>query len=122
MLANAIAPIAYTRMTAEAFGPGLAHLTRPEWVCELVAYLASPQCTTTGRLIEVGAGSYAGVFTGRTAGIEFEADAQVDATTLAERYEEIFDRARYTTPQTSMEVLASVFGGPFEYAGAHRDR
>ncbi len=122
VLANAIAPIAYTRMTAEAFGPELAHLTRPEWVCELVAYLVSPLCTTTGRVIEVGAGSYAGVFTGRTTGVDFPVDTPVDAATLAGRYAEFFDPAEYTTPGSSMEVLASVFGGVFEYGGAHRDR
>jgi NAD(P)-dependent dehydrogenase (short-subunit alcohol dehydrogenase family) len=122
VLANAIAPIAYTRMTAEAFGPELAHLARPEWVTELVAYLTSSRCTTTGRLIEVGAATYAGVFTGRTTGIEFDADVPIDAATLAGRYEEIFDATRYTTPKSSMEAIASAFGGPFEYGGTHRNR
>jgi hypothetical protein len=46
----------------------------------------------------------------------------IDAATLAGRYEEIFDASRYTTPKSSMEVLASVFGGPSQYGSAHRNR
>jgi hypothetical protein len=54
--------------------------------------------------------------------IEFDADVPIDAATLAGRYEEIFDASRYTTPKSSMEVLASVFGGPSQYGSAHRNR
>jgi NAD(P)-dependent dehydrogenase (short-subunit alcohol dehydrogenase family) len=72
--ANAIAPLASTRMSAtpgvggrvpatEAL-PGLFALLTPEHVSPVVAWLASPGCTTSGEVFSVGGGRIARVFVG----------------------------------------------------------
>lgn len=119
VLANAIAPIAYTRMTAEAFGPAMEQRTRPELVSELVAYLASEQSTVTQRIIEVGAGTYARVFLGRAEGVSLDPATDIDAEKIGEHMNAILATSRFETPDDVMQMLAGVLDVPFEYGGAH---
>lgn len=119
VLANTIAPIAHTRMTAAAFGPQIEHMTRPELVSALVVYLASPRCQLTKQAIEVGAGAYARVFIGRTEGITLDTDREIEPELIAERMPDIVDTQRFTVPDDTMEVLTSVFGSKFLFGGAH---
>ncbi|MCB0973408.1 MAG: SDR family oxidoreductase [Actinobacteria bacterium] len=65
--ANAIAPIARTRMTEELLG-GFADKLDPEFVTPLVLFLASEQCEETHGVWSVGGGRYARVFVGMTQG------------------------------------------------------
>ncbi len=59
--ANAIAPIAATRMTADILpGDTLAGLD-PAFVSPLVVHLASEECTSTGEVVVAGGGNYARV-------------------------------------------------------------
>ena len=120
VLANAIAPIAYTRMTAAAFGPEMERRTRPELVSALVAYLASEACTVTKEIYEVGAGGYSRVFIGRTVGVELDPMDDVTPETIAARLDEIRDTSVFTTPADVMEMLSGVFAQRFEYGGAQR--
>ena len=53
--ANAIAPLALTRMTEPLLGP-LGEKVAPERVSPLVAYLAHESCEATGRVFSVGGG------------------------------------------------------------------
>jgi NAD(P)-dependent dehydrogenase (short-subunit alcohol dehydrogenase family) len=118
ILANSIAPIAYTRMTAAAFGPELEHQTRPELVSELVAYLSSEQCGLTQQIIEVGAGNYGRVFLGRCEGSTLDPSGNVEAEAIAAHLAEILDTSDFQIPGSTMEVLAGLFHTPFEYGGA----
>jgi hypothetical protein len=120
VLANSIAPIAYTRMTAAAFGPEMEHQTRPELVSELVAYLSSEQCTLTQRIIEVGAGNYGRVFLGRCEGSTFDPSGTVEAEAIAAHVEEMLDVSDFQIPESTMQVIAHLFNVPFEYGGAQR--
>ena len=63
---NVIAPGAKTRMTA-GMGP-LMDSMPPECVAPMVAYLASEQCQETQNIYSAGAGRFARVFVGATAG------------------------------------------------------
>jgi len=76
--ANVIAPAALSRMTEDVFPPELGDKLQPEEVSPLVAYLASDECTETGRCFSVGGGYIArvgilegeGVFLGQGHSIE----------------------------------------------------
>ncbi len=59
--ANAIAPVAKSRMTEDIMPPALLDRLEPEYVSPLVAYLASESCTDTGRVFSVGGGYMARV-------------------------------------------------------------
>ena len=65
--ANAIAPVAKTRMTEDLLGP-LADKLAPELVTPIVAYLAHEDCEVTGEVYSVGGGRVARVFIGVTPG------------------------------------------------------
>jgi NAD(P)-dependent dehydrogenase (short-subunit alcohol dehydrogenase family) len=68
--ANAIAPIAASRMTEDIFPEELFDALDPEFVAPIVAYLASEDCTETGRVYIAGGGYYSRIAiiegTGRT--------------------------------------------------------
>lgn len=59
--ANAIAPLAFTRMTEDLLGP-LGDKLQPELISPLVTYLSHESCESTGRLYSVGGGRVAEVF------------------------------------------------------------
>ena len=65
--ANAIAPLAMTRMTEDILG-ALKDKLAPELVSPLVAFLAHEDCPVSGQLFSVGGGRVAHVFLGETNG------------------------------------------------------
>jgi NAD(P)-dependent dehydrogenase (short-subunit alcohol dehydrogenase family) len=65
--ANAIAPLALTRMTENIMG-GLADKLDPGHVSPLVAFLAHENCPGSGQVFSVGGGRVAQVFIGETKG------------------------------------------------------
>ena len=66
--ANAIAPIARTRMTEGILGD-LSPRVSPGSVSPLVAYLASEQCSVNGHIYSVAGGRIARIFIGETEGL-----------------------------------------------------
>ncbi|RCV51125.1 SDR family oxidoreductase [Marinitenerispora sediminis] len=67
--ANAIAPVAYTRMTEDRFPAEAAERLGPEHVSPLVAWLAHEDCSTTGEVYTVGGGRIARVFVAEGPGV-----------------------------------------------------
>ncbi len=65
--ANAIAPVAYTRMTAELM-PQLEEKLQPDKVTPAVIYLAHESCEVTGEIFSVGGGTVSRYFIGLTEG------------------------------------------------------
>ena len=65
--ANAIAPLAMSRMTEDLLG-ALKDKLAPELVSPLVAFLAHEECPVSGQLFSVGGGRVAHVFLGETNG------------------------------------------------------
>ena len=65
--ANAIAPLAFTRMTEHLLG-ALGEKLDPALVSPLVAYLAHEDCPVSGQTFSVGGGRVAHVFIGETRG------------------------------------------------------
>jgi NAD(P)-dependent dehydrogenase (short-subunit alcohol dehydrogenase family) len=58
VLVNCIGPAAATRMTLSLMGEDRAEAMRPELVAPAVTYLASPQCTESGLVIEAAGGVF----------------------------------------------------------------
>jgi NAD(P)-dependent dehydrogenase (short-subunit alcohol dehydrogenase family) len=109
VLANTVAPVAYTRMSAYVFGPELAERLPPEFVSDLVVYLASEQCSITHEVIEAAVGRYARVFVGRTEGWQRDPQAPGGPEDIAEHLEEIRDMTHFIVPRAAHEDLEDLF-------------
>jgi NAD(P)-dependent dehydrogenase (short-subunit alcohol dehydrogenase family) len=97
--ANAIAPVARTRMTEDLLGK-LTDKVEPRLVSPLVAWLASEACTTTGATYTVGGGRVARFFVGMTDGWT-RTDGDLTVEDVEAHWEEINDLQR-STPATSL--------------------
>jgi NAD(P)-dependent dehydrogenase (short-subunit alcohol dehydrogenase family) len=85
--ANAIAPVASSRMTEDIMPPQLLERLQPEHVSPLVVFLASEACTDTGHVYSVGGGYLARVATVEGAGTTFDRVPSPDD--IADRWEDI---------------------------------
>jgi NAD(P)-dependent dehydrogenase (short-subunit alcohol dehydrogenase family) len=74
--ANAIAPLALTRMTEDIMGP-LGDKLAPELVSPIAAWLAHEDCDVSGEVYSVGGGRVARVFIGETKGY-YKADLSME--------------------------------------------
>ena len=92
--ANAIAPIALTRMTEDLLGD-LGQKLQPEFVAPLVTYLAHESCEASGRLFSVGGGRVAEVFIGECDGFT---SATLSPEEIRDNWGQITDREGYTVP------------------------
>ena len=88
VMANAIAPIAHTRMTEGQIDESMA----PELISPLVAYLCHASCAVTGQAYSVGGGRVSRVFLGMTTGVT---DSTLTAETVADRIDEIDDTREF---------------------------
>ena len=76
--ANAIAPIAATRMTEDIFPEEALKQFDPAYVSPVVVHLASDECTDTGEVILAGGGQYARVRFFQSQGTHFGSVPSVD--------------------------------------------
>ena len=88
VMANAIAPIAHTRMTEGQIDESMA----PELISPLVAYLCHASCAVTGQAYSVGGGRVSRVFLGMTTGVT---DSALTAEMVADRIDEIDDTREF---------------------------
>lgn len=102
--ANAIAPVAKTRMTEDLLGPMLEFVD-PGQVTPMVVYLASADCEFSHEIWSVGGGRYARVFVGVNEGW-FAGKGEVpSAERVRDHIEQIRDIETYIVPTSSMEEL-----------------
>jgi NAD(P)-dependent dehydrogenase (short-subunit alcohol dehydrogenase family) len=94
--ANAISPIAGTRMTAEVLGR-LNELLDPELVSPVVAFLAHEDCPVSGNVYSVGGGRVVRFFVGMTEGYR-ELDRALTPEDVRDHFAEIDDTATFTVP------------------------
>jgi NAD(P)-dependent dehydrogenase (short-subunit alcohol dehydrogenase family) len=92
--ANAIAPVARTRMTEEILGP-LVEKVDPALVSPVVAYLASEECEVSGELYSVGAGRVSRIFIAEAPGY-FKKDLTVED--VRDNWDAIRAEADYLIP------------------------
>src|SRR3546814_10119129 len=82
--ANAIAPVARTRMTEDLLGP-LADKLAPEFVTPVVTYLAHEECSVSGEVYSVAGGKVSRVFVGVTPGL---VDSELSAESVRDNLED----------------------------------
>ena len=92
--ANAIAPLAMTRMTENILG-GLKDKLDPGLVSPLVAFLAHEDCPVTGQLFSVGGGRVAQVFLGET---NVYYNPNLTPEDVQGNWDVITDRSTYAVP------------------------
>ena len=102
--ANAIAPIARTRMTEELLGP-LAEKLDPSLVSPIVAWLAHEDCPVTGEIYSAAGGRIARMFVGLTNGYY---NPELTLEDVRDHFEEIRDEDGYITPATLADELQQV--------------
>jgi NAD(P)-dependent dehydrogenase (short-subunit alcohol dehydrogenase family) len=106
ILVNAIAPMAQTRMAADANLSEYEAVTErsvsPDLVAPAVVYLASDECDLAGEVWSVGSGSVARLFTARTAGYFRHPDREGELTPedIAEHLAAIRDTDGFDQPES----------------------
>ena len=98
--ANAIAPLALTRMTEDLLGP-LGEKVKPELVSPLVTYLAHESCESTGRVYSVGGGRVAEVFIAECQG--YTDTEELTPESLRDNWDTVTDRDGYFVPASIAE-------------------
>ncbi len=108
---NAIAPIAWTRMT-EGLGllGEIGERFSPESVSPVVAYLASEQCAHTGEVWSVGGGSVSRVFIALADGYFKHPDSEGPLTVddVLEHVDLIRSEDGYVVPHSSQDEFAKL--------------
>ena len=102
--ANAIAPIARTRMTEELLGP-LAEQLDPSLVSPLVAFLAHEDCDVSGEIYSAAGGRIARMFIGLTHGYY---NPELTVEDVRDHWGEIRDEEGYITPASLSDELRQV--------------
>lgn len=89
VLANAVAPMAATRMTADVAPPEVLKTLSPAHVAPVVGHLLSDECTESGAVVVVGGGQVHVVRPFRSAGVTFGEIPTIESVT--DRWDEIAD-------------------------------
>jgi NAD(P)-dependent dehydrogenase (short-subunit alcohol dehydrogenase family) len=100
--ANAIAPLALTRMTENLMG-GLGEKLDPGLVSPLVAFLAHDECPVSGQTFSVGGGRIAHVFIAETQGYH---NAELKLEDVRDNWGTITDQSGYSVPNNLAEETA----------------
>lgn len=100
--ANAIAPLARTRMTENLLG-GFGEKLGPEFVSPVVAYLVHEDCPVTGEVFSVGGGRVARVFIGETPGYF---NAKLSVEDVRDNFTAIRNEEGYAVPANLGEETA----------------
>ncbi|HWE56425.1 MAG TPA: SDR family oxidoreductase [Acidimicrobiales bacterium] len=103
--ANAIAPVARTRMTEDLMGAAAEKLD-PDLVSPVVAWLASEDCSVTGEVFTVAAGRVARFFVGMTKGYF---NNQLTVEDVRDHLADIRNEDGYLVPANSSEETAFLF-------------
>ena len=101
--ANAVAPLAFTRMTETILTPEMGEKLDPALISPIVGWLVHEDCDVTGRVFSVGGGRVAEVFIAETKGY-FKKDLGVED--VRDQWGTITDRAGYSVPANIGEEMA----------------
>jgi NAD(P)-dependent dehydrogenase (short-subunit alcohol dehydrogenase family) len=92
--ANAIAPVAKTRMTEDLLGP-MADNLLPEHITPIVAWLAHEDCPVSGEVYSCGGGRVARIFIGVVPGY---ANKDLTVEDVRDNFEQIRSEEGYVIP------------------------
>ena len=99
--ANAIAPVALTRMTEELFGD-FGKLMSPEDISPIVAWLAHEECPVTGEVYSVAGGTVSRFFIGLTEGFYKKGHTVED---IRDNFDKIRNEDGYIVPDGPNDEL-----------------
>ncbi|KAF9888875.1 hypothetical protein FE257_008245 [Aspergillus nanangensis] len=112
ILANVIAPIAASRMTATVMPPEVLDNLKPEWVVPLVAALVhSSNTTESGGIFEVGGGHVAKLRWERAKGALLKTDASLTPGAIARRWNDVNDFSQPSYPTGPADFMALLEDG-----------
>jgi NAD(P)-dependent dehydrogenase (short-subunit alcohol dehydrogenase family) len=103
--ANAISPIARTRMTEEVLGP-LIEKVDPALVAPMVAFLAHEDCPVSGHVYSVGGGRVVRFFVGMNTG--YTQPGTLTMEDVRDHFEAIDDTSEFTVPWQATDELRVV--------------
>jgi NAD(P)-dependent dehydrogenase (short-subunit alcohol dehydrogenase family) len=89
ILANAVAPIAATRMTEDVFPPDFMETLKPEHIAPLVLFLGSEQCDVSGMIFNAGMGRFGRAAIMTAPGVILSEGRPSQPEDIAARFEEI---------------------------------
>ncbi|RNL85476.1 SDR family NAD(P)-dependent oxidoreductase [Halostreptopolyspora alba] len=107
--ANAVAPLAYTRMTSDTLSAEDAERLGPERVAPTVVWLAHEHCETSGEIYAVGGGRVARVFIAEGPGADL---GEATAEEVRDRWPDINAERPYDVPRNRAEQTRGLLEGP----------
>jgi NAD(P)-dependent dehydrogenase (short-subunit alcohol dehydrogenase family) len=102
--ANAIAPVAKTRMTEDILGP-LVDKLDPGLVSPLVAWLVHEDCPVSGDIFSVGGGRVARIFVAEGPGF-FKKDLSLED--VRNNWEAVLDEEGYVIPRSANDEIGTL--------------
>lgn len=108
IVANTIAPIAGSRLTATIMPPNILEQLKPEFVSPLVLKLCDEQHRDSGALYEVGAGWIGRLRWERTRGHGFPISGSITPEQINEQWEKIVDFTDGDHPKNGQEALMAI--------------
>jgi NAD(P)-dependent dehydrogenase (short-subunit alcohol dehydrogenase family) len=102
---NAIAPVAFTRMTADLM-PGLEDKLKPELVTPIVVFLAHEDCSVNGEIYSAGGGVVSRFFVGLTQGY---VNPDLTVEDVRDNLDKIRDETDYVVPSNNGAELKKIF-------------
>jgi NAD(P)-dependent dehydrogenase (short-subunit alcohol dehydrogenase family) len=102
---NAVAPVAYTRMTAELM-PDLEEKLKPEYVSQVVVFLVHESCPVTGEVYSAGGGVVSRFFVGLTPGY---VNPELTVEAVRDHFDEVRDETGYIVPTHNGDELRKIF-------------
>jgi NAD(P)-dependent dehydrogenase (short-subunit alcohol dehydrogenase family) len=103
--ANAIAPVAKTRMTEDLLGP-IGDKLEPRYVAPVVTYLAHESCEPTGRVFSVAGGRVAEIFIGEGPGYT---DPELSPESIAANWDAVTSQEGYEVPAQMGDEIGMYF-------------
>ncbi|PYI12020.1 peroxisomal hydratase-dehydrogenase-epimerase [Aspergillus sclerotiicarbonarius CBS 121057] len=112
ILANVIAPIAASRMTATVMPPEVLENLKPDWVVPLVAALVhSSNTTESGGIYEVGGGHVAKLRWERAKGALLKTDASLTPGAIARKWNDVNDYSQPSYPTGPADFMTLLEDG-----------
>ncbi|KAL3462730.1 hypothetical protein BJX64DRAFT_288190 [Aspergillus heterothallicus] len=112
IIANVIAPVAASRMTATVMPQEVLDLLKPEWVVPLVAALVhSSNTTESGSIFEVGGGHVAKLRWERAKGALLKPDASLTPGAIARKWKDVNDYSQPSYPTGPADFMGLLEDG-----------
>jgi NAD(P)-dependent dehydrogenase (short-subunit alcohol dehydrogenase family) len=106
---NTLAPMALTRMTVDIMSDKIKPLVKPEFVTPIVAWFCAEENTTTGDIVEAGAGYYAKVQVVEGAGVILGGGDIPTPEEIQANYDKIADMSGALPYESADDIMRHLF-------------